>query len=180
MGAIESLLDRKECGLRVQRIEDGLDHQNVRAALDQADGGVPVGRGKIVEGDVAERGIVDVGRNRRRAVGGSEHARDQSRPRRSRAFVTGLSRQARAFLVELADEMFETVIGLRSLGRGEGVGLDDIGAGIDVGVADIAHDVGARQRKKVVVAFELAWMVAEAIAAKVLFAQSIALDQHAP
>src|SRR5687768_18478240 len=49
--------------------------QQVRPAVDQAARGLGVRRHQVVELDVAEAGIVDVGRDGRRAVGRSEERR---------------------------------------------------------------------------------------------------------
>ena len=59
--SVEHALDGEERGLGVEGVEDGLDQQQVHAALHQAAGGLGVGRRQLVEGDVAQAGIVDVG-----------------------------------------------------------------------------------------------------------------------
>src|SRR6185436_20405566 len=45
--------DAEDGGLRVQRVEDRLDDEQVRAALDEALGGFLVGSRQLVEGHVA-------------------------------------------------------------------------------------------------------------------------------
>jgi hypothetical protein len=59
---LEKLLDGEERRLGVQRVEDGLDQHEVRAAFDQARVCFAIGGHQFVEGDVAEAGIVDVRR----------------------------------------------------------------------------------------------------------------------
>ena len=59
----EDLLDGDERGLGVERVEDGLDHQDVDAALDQRADLAFVGFEHLVEGDDAEAGVVGVGRD---------------------------------------------------------------------------------------------------------------------
>jgi hypothetical protein len=52
---------RIQRGLGVERVEDGLDHEGVGAAVDQALDGFAVGVAQLVEAGVAEARIVDVG-----------------------------------------------------------------------------------------------------------------------
>ncbi len=59
---VEIFPDRVDGGLAVQGIEDGLDQQHVDAALDEPVDGFAIGSHQIVEGDVVEAGVVDVGR----------------------------------------------------------------------------------------------------------------------
>ena len=65
--------------LGVQRVEHRLDQDDVGAALDQPAHLLRVGLAQLVEVDVAEAGIVDVGRDRRRAVGRPDGAGDEAR-----------------------------------------------------------------------------------------------------
>ena len=44
---LEHFVDREQRGLGVERVEDGLDHQHVGAAVDQAVGGFAVGLGAV-------------------------------------------------------------------------------------------------------------------------------------
>ena len=69
-GPVELLQDREEGGLRVQGVEDGLDHEDVGAALDQRAGLFAVRAAQLLEGDVAGAGVVDVGGDRGGAVHG--------------------------------------------------------------------------------------------------------------
>ena len=65
--------------LGVERVEDGLDQEQVGAAVDQAADLLAIGGAQIVEGDGAEAGIVDVGRDRGGAVGRADRAGDEAR-----------------------------------------------------------------------------------------------------
>ena len=58
---LEDLVDRVERCLRVQRVENGLDDQEIRAALDQRVRGDAVGVSKRLEVDIAVPRIADVG-----------------------------------------------------------------------------------------------------------------------
>ena len=91
-----------------------------------------------------------------------------------------LARQAGARLVQFAHQMAQAIIFLAGEVGVEGVGLDEIGAGFQILAADIADDLRLGQGEKVVVALQLAGMIAEARAAKIIFAQLEALDHHAP
>ncbi len=71
--------DGVERGLGVQRVEDGLDQQDIDAAFEQAARLFGIGRLQIVEGDRAEAGIVHVGRDRGGAVGRPERTGDEAR-----------------------------------------------------------------------------------------------------
>ncbi len=125
-------------------------------------------------------GVADLGRDAGGAVGRPEHAGDEARTARRRSGVADLAAQPGAFVVQFADQVFEAVIGLGAFGRGEGVGFEEVDAGGEILVADVADDVGARQGEEVVVALELAAVVAEACPAEIVLGQLEALDQHAP
>ena len=71
--------DRVERRLGVQRIEDGLDQQQVGAAVEQAVDLFAIGLAQIVEGDGAIAGVGDVGRDRGGAVGRAQRAGDEAR-----------------------------------------------------------------------------------------------------
>ena len=101
-----------------------------------------IGDAQFVEGDGAEAGIGDVGRDRGGAVGRADGAGDEAllavlvlRDAR------GVAGEARAFEVEFVGDLRHVVIGLRDRGRGEGVGRDDVGAGAEIGEVDGAHRV---------------------------------------
>ena len=79
--------------LGVQRVEHGLDQQHVGAALDQAARLLGVGLHQLVEADVAEARIVDVGRDRGRAVG---RARCAPATKRGRSGVLAVHASAAA------------------------------------------------------------------------------------
>ncbi len=111
IGNVEVLLfevtrDPEYGGLGVQRVEDGLDEQQVGPAVDEPPRRLCVGFGELVEGDVPETGVVDVGRERRRPV-----RRARGRPPRSEASpacreaVRRLAGDAGRLVVELVGEV---------------------------------------------------------------------------
>ena len=77
---LEHRLHREDRGLGVEGVEDRLDEEQVRAALEQAAGRLGVRLDQLVEADVAGTGVVDVGRDGRRAGRRAEGARDVPRP----------------------------------------------------------------------------------------------------
>ena len=145
--------DRVDRGLGVERVEDGFDQQQVRAAVDQAFDLLAIGGAQLVEADGAEAGIAHVRRDRRRAVGRAERAGDETAAavfffrRRGR-----LARQRGAGVVELVGDALHAVIGLRDRGRGERVGGNDVGAGAEISQMDVAHRVRPAQIEQVVIA----------------------------
>ena len=172
--------DGVDRGLGVERVEDGLDQQEIGAAVDQALDLLAIGRAQLVEGDGAEAGIGDVRRDRGGAVGRPERAGDETAPA---VFFLGqrgrLARQRRARLVELVGDVLHAVIGLRDRGGGERVGGDDVGAGAEIGEMDVAHRVRPAQIEQVVVAAHLAVPGVEARAAIALLVELERLDHGA-
>ncbi len=86
---LEQRLEGEDRGLGVERVEDRLDEQQVRAAVDQAVGLLEIGVDQLDEGDVAGARVVDVRGDRGRAVGRTRGRRRRSaggsgRPRSSR------------------------------------------------------------------------------------------------
>ncbi|MCY1284935.1 hypothetical protein D9M70_338560 [compost metagenome] len=178
---LEHALHGEDRRLGVQGVEDGLDQDQVRAALDQAAGGLGVVLHQLVEGDVAVAGVVHVRGDGAGTAGRAEHAGDEARPvRRLQGLGIGhLAGQARAFDVQLVDQLFHAVVGLGHAGGVEGVGLEDVRAGVQVGLLDGLDHVRAAQQQQVVVALHVARPVGEAGAAVVLFLQLVALDHGA-
>ncbi len=154
---VEQFVDREQCGLRVQRVEDRLDHEQVRAAIEQAARGFGVVVDQFLERHVAEARIVDVGRDRCSATGRAEHADREARSRGISCLDRGAgrARELRAFDVQFVRQVLELVVGLAEPGRVERVGLDQIRAGLQVGHVDVADDVRPGQRQQVVVALEV-------------------------
>ena len=112
--------------------------------------------------DGAERGVVDVGRDRQRAVGRAHRAGDEARAiRRPRGPLVGdAARDARALDVDLVGQRLEAVVGLRDRRGRERVGLDDVGAGLEVLRVDAGDVVGLRQDEQIAVALEVVRVIA--------------------
>ena len=57
---VEEFENGVDCRLAVQGVEDGLDQQNINAAIDQAAGRLRVGLDQLIETDIAEAWILDI------------------------------------------------------------------------------------------------------------------------
>ena len=143
--------------------------------------GLGVGRHEVVEPDVPEAGVVDVGRERRGAVGRTEHAGHEPRPVRLAALelVRRLARQGGGGVIQLADQALQAVVRLGARRAGERVGLDDVGARLEVGGMDGANDLGLGEAEEVAVALQLAVRRREPLAPVLRLAQAVGLD-HRP
>ena len=108
--------------LGVECVEHRLDDQQVRPAVDQAFGGLPVGDPQRVEIDIARRRVLDIGGDRGGAVGRPDGARHPARPPVPAAIHDGAGDSGRS-LVDLPGESFHAVIGQRDPGSVEAVGL---------------------------------------------------------
>jgi hypothetical protein len=149
---LHQLVEGEDRCLGVQRVEDGLDQEQVDATLEQPLGLLAVGVAQLVEGDVARARVVDVGADAGGLWRRAERAGDEARRLRRGHGVDRLARQPRCGDVHLARQVRQAVVGLRDRRRAEGVGLDDVGAGGQVRVVHRAHDVRPRQHQQVVVA----------------------------
>ena len=123
-------------GLGVQRVEHGLDQDEIDAALDQRLDLLDIDVGDGVEIDLAKAGIVDVGRERQGLVGRPDRARDPALPL---VGVGDLADDPRRGDVDLAHQMLGAIIGLADPVGVEGVGGEDVGAGVGEALRDLAH-----------------------------------------
>ena len=178
---VEQRLDREDRRLGVQRVENGLEENQVGAAVDESLERLAIDLHELVEIDVAETRVVDFGRDRRGLVGRSEHAGDEARLAR-----VALHRAVRRFagelgrgVVQFVHQALQAVVGLRRSVRVEGVGLDDVGPGLEVLVVDLANHLRMRQGKEIVVALQVARRLEEALAAEVRLRELVALDGRA-
>jgi hypothetical protein len=177
----EERLDREQGGFQIQGVERRLRQQEIDAPVQQAPRLLLVRRDELVERDRAERGVLDVRRQRRRAVGRPQRSRDEARLRgvRRRRSARRSHRELRCGLVHLVRHTLEAVVGERDRLRVERVGLDDIGAGVQVLAVDLVDDRGTREREQVVAALELARMVREPGPPEFLLAEPVGLN-HRP
>ena len=176
--ALGELLEAGEDrGLGVQGVENGLDEENVRAAIDEPLDLLAIGDAEFVEADRAEAWIVDVGRERGGPVRGPERAGHETAPSVSLLRPDrGAARQSRAIAIELVDDILHSVVGLSDRGRGKRVGLEDVGAGKRVSEMDVLDRLWLAEGQKIVVALQGAVAGVKARAAKVGLAEAEALD----
>ena len=176
------LLRRHDRRLRVERVEDRLDQQDVDAAVAQAPDLLGIRGDDLIKGVGAEGRVVDLRRQRQRHVERADIAGHEARPVR-RARRPGVGRgagQAGALHVHVVDGALERVVGLPDRRRGEGVRRRDVGASREVRVVDLGDDLRLRQVQQVGVALDVVRVHGEALAAELLLGQTPALQQHAP
>ena len=173
--------DGEERGLRVQGVENGLDHEEIDTARDQGAGLLAVCRPEFLEGDLPGPRVVHVGRDRGRAVHRTQDPGHEAGALRcaNRVLVGGFARDPRGCEVDLGHRVLDPVVGHRQPRGAEGVGLDDVGARGQVGAVNLADHIGTGQRKEVVVAEERGGVGREEVAPEVRFAQAVRLD-HGP
>jgi hypothetical protein len=166
--------------LGVERVEDGLQQDQVGPAFDQRRGRLTVGRHQLVEIDVAKTRIVDARRQRRGAIGGADRAGHEARlPGAFGVLVGNFARQARRRPVELHHHAFHAVVALGRRAGIEGIGLDDVGPGLQVLAVYLADHRRLRQRQQIVVALQIARPVVEALTAIRRLIGRIGLDHGA-
>ena len=180
-GLGEDLLAGEDRRLGVQRVEDGLDQDEVGAAFDKPADLAGIGGAQVVEADGAEAGVVDVRRHRGGAVGRPEGAGDEAALAvLGLGPVAGAADEFGAAAVEVVDPLLHRVVGLGDDRRGEGVGLDDVGAGDGVAVVDLLDRLRLGEDQKVVVALlRVAVDGAGAVAGEVVLAEPEPLDLRA-
>ena len=169
-------------GLRVQRVEDGLDQQEVDASVAERADLLLVCRLHRVEGHGSVRGVVDLRRQRERDVQRAYRSGHEPRllGRAPAPLVRSGASQPRARKAHLGGEALERVVGLPDRGRGEGVRRRDVGARLEVRVVDPGDDLGRGQVQQVRIAFDIPRVFTEALAAVLLFREPAAVDEDAP
>ena len=167
--------------LAVQRVENGFNEKDVRAAVDQARGRDPVCRGEFVEGDVAQCGIRHVGGKRGGPARRPDRSRDETRffRRLPRPCVGGLSGDLRPRPVQFVDEILKPVVRLRDGVGVEGVCFDDVRTGLQIGVVNLPDRLRAGQTEHVVVSPELLFQGLKARAPEIALGQALFL-KHCP
>ena len=177
---VEILVDGVDGRLAVQGVEDRLDEQNVGPAVDKPGDGFAIGGDQLVEADVAEARVVDVGRDGGGAVGRPENAGHEARlvGRLGLDRIGGGAGDAGALVVELVDQGFGAVIALRDGGRIERVGLDDVRARVQIRGVDADDDVGPAEGEQIVVALQVRRVIGEAFAPVPGLVQPMGLDHR--
>ena len=198
---VEDLADGDERRLGVQRVEDGLDQQQVGAAGDERAHLLDVGGLHLIERDHPEAGIVGIRRVRERDRQRPDRAGDEARragrvrhpvgpfpalPRRLLVDLPGQAVEERivddllverrilpaAVLARIVDEE----LALGDAGGAEGVGLDDVRAGLEEAAMDVADHRRLGQREEIAVVQQVLLRVLEALAADVGFGHPVGAD----
>ncbi len=167
---LEILLDREQRGLGVERIEDGLDHQQVSTAIQQAPDGLAITFHQLIKADIAETRVVHVRRDRSGLGGRPQHARDEARLVRylRLEFIAHPARQFCAGKIQLVSQVHHAVIVQRCRGGIECAGLDDVRARRQIFRVDAADDVRLGQQQQVVVTFDINRVVGKSLALDVV------------
>ena len=168
--------------LRVQRVEDRLDQQEVDAAVAERRDLLLVGRLHLPERDRAIGRILDLRRQGERDVERPYRAGDEpwlvGRPRSPG--VRGGTCEARSFEAHLRGVALEGVVRLPDRGRREGVRRRDVRAGLEVRVVDLGDDLRCGQIQEVGIALDVVRVRREALAAVHLLRQLATVDEDAP
>ena len=174
-------VDGVEGRLGVERVENGLHQQDVRAAVHQSPRLIRIGFGQLRESHLAGRGVRHVGRHRGRAVRGAHRTRHEAGFLRvaGRELVRRTAGHLGRGFRHLVGQPLHAVVGQRHGVGVERIGFDDVGSRLQVFFVDFAHYIGARQHEQVVAPFQQHRPVAEAFAAVILLLQSVALN-HRP
>ena len=173
---------RDDRGLRVQRVEDRLDEEDVDAALGEGRDLLRVGGPHLRERDGAEGGVLDLRRDGERDVERPDRAGDEPRPSRivCRPPVGGRAREPGALAAHLRRVALERVVGLADRGGRERVRRREIRAGGEVRVVDLGHELRAREVQEIRVALDVVRVLAQEVAAILHLREAAPVDEHAP
>ena len=160
--------------LRVQRVEDRLDQQQVDAAVGEPANLLGVGLDDLVEGVRPVAGIVHARAQRERDVQRAHRAGNEP------IGPGGSPRDACAGDVQVVDRILEPVVGLADRRRRERVGRGDVGAGGEVRVVHRTNDLRLRQVQQVGIVEQVARMIREALAPEIGLLEPAVLQQDAP
>ncbi len=171
--------DRSLC---VQRVEDGLDQQEVDTAVAERAHLLLVRGLHLLEGHRAIGRIVDLRRERERDVQRADGACDESRlvGRACRPLVRCGPSESRAREAHLRGCILQCVIRLPDRRRGERVGRRDVRAGLEIGVVDPRDDLGRGQVEEIGITFDVVRVLAKLLAPVLLLREPAAMDEHTP
>jgi hypothetical protein len=162
--------------LRVQRVEDRLEQQEVDPALVEGADLLRVRVAHLLERVRAEARIVDARAERERDVQRADRAGDEL----AAGLVGRGPRELGARDVHLVHRVLEPVVGLPDRRRRERVRRRDVRAGPEVAAVDRRDEIGVSEVEQVGVAAHVARVPGEGVAAPFLLAQPARLQQHAP
>ena len=148
------LLYGEQRGLGVERVEDGFDHQHIRAAIQQAAYRHAVAFDQRVEADISEAGVVYIWRDRRSLGGRAQHARDETRlvGNLRLEFIAHVACQSCTRKIQIVSQLHHVVIVQRCGGGVECAGLQNVRARRQILRVNLADDVRLGEQQQVVVA----------------------------
>ncbi len=139
--------------LRVERVEDRFDEDEIDPAFDQGIDLFAVHVLQEIELDLAIPRIVDLGRQRQGLVRGAQRAGDKTGSAILRCeLIRDAACQPGRFYVDLAHEMFGPVVRLADPVGGKSVGFGNVGARFEIGAVDRCDDLRLGKREDIVVA----------------------------
>mmetsp|Transcript_17649 Transcript_17649/g.35512 ORF Transcript_17649/g.35512 Transcript_17649/m.35512 type:complete len:254 (+) Transcript_17649:3428-4189(+) len=176
-------IDGEEGRLGVERIEDGLDQNDVSTTINQASNLRLVGSDDLIPRAVAEARILDGRRDRQGAVGRADGAGDEARTGgfRSGDLLGSVNSKLACHLVQLVHHVLHTVVGLSDHRTRERVRLANVGTARKVAAVDLPNGIGLREDKQVIVALELLRLrhVGELVTAEVRLGELVLLNSGA-
>ena len=178
-GVLKELVDGEQRRLGIERVEDGLDQEHIRATFEQRLALFVVRVAQLIEADVARARVVhvrrDAGRLGRRAEGAGHEARALGRA----VLVAGFACDAGGHHVHLVGQVRHLVVFLRDGRRAEGIGFDQVRTGGQVLLVNLADDLRPCQQQQLVVAFHVDRVIGETLAAVLRLVELVALDHGA-
>ena len=166
-----AFVGRRDGRFCVERVEYGLYEQGVDTPFDEGVHLFDVSLFHLLEGDVAEGGIVDVWRYGACLVGGADGPGHE--PWLGWVFgriaISGLTSQLSGGEVELMDMVLHFIVGHRNPLGVERAGLDDVRARLQVFGVDVGDDVASGDAEQVVVPLLLYFAVWHEVTAVILF-----------
>ena len=179
---LEHGLDSVQRRLRVQRIEYGLDQQDVDAAVEQSSHRVRVRIHHLVERDAAVPGIVDIRGDGQRPVCRPNAASDELGLVRTpvRVLVRDLPRQTCRLSVDLVDMRFESELRQPEARGRKCIGRQDVRAGIQVLGLRPLDQAGLRQHQDIDAAPKFPVVVDEPLPPEFALSQPQRLKHYAP
>ena len=168
-------------GLRVQRVEDRLDQQDVHAAGVQRGDLLGVGVVDLLVGDRAVGRVLDLRRQRQRHVQRADRAGHELRVAGLGLGLVGrLPGEPRRLGVHLVDVALEAVVGLADRRGRERVRRRQVGARREVPLVDVEDEIRTGQVQQVRVTVGVGGVVGQPVRRVVLRGQSESLDDGAP
>ena len=137
---LEHRFDCKHCRLGVEGIEDGLDQNEIRTAVDQSFYSLGIIGNQLIECDSAGARIIHINRNRRCFLIGTQHAGHKAGLLFCGSRVSTFPRQASCSNIQFVRIIRQLVL-LQITGGGiKTVGFDNIGASLQIFVMNTANN----------------------------------------